>query len=271
MGDTETAQLHHWIYGVTPGVGYGNKAHSRGMNISLYESKLKGHLTPIRGEAVQGDGSVDMRMVHPVGTGEEMLISVLGKGPRDEEGRPTFANHSIVAATRLLKEGRTSFAALEAAVKEYDAKNPSVTGVMEKIEMPLLPADAPHQLGRGIRQHINRAAVETLASRRMGDAYGRTLVLARNSDPASRNALFYLLLELLNLKAEVPYFTGSSDAPTTPTLNYFNLVVAARGVRADNSWVLLDAAMEKAAIPHVPKRDAVYKVIEETYMREAGH
>jgi hypothetical protein len=270
MGDQETVQLHHWIYGVTPGVGYGNKANSRGMNTSLYEAKLKGHLTPIRGEAVQGDGGVDMRMIHPVGAGEEMLLSVLGKGPRDEEGRPTFANHSIVVPTRLLKEGRTSYAALDEAVRAYDVKNPGVVGAMEKIEISLYPAESPHPLGRGIRQHINRAAVETLASRRMSDSYGRTLVLARNSDPVARNTLLYLLVELVNLKCDVPAFTCSSDAPTTPTLNYFNLVVAARGVRADNSWVLLDAAMERPAVPHVPKRESVYKAIEEVFLHEAG-
>lgn len=270
MGDQETVRLHHWIYGVTPGIGYGSKGASRGLNTSLYESKLKGHLTPIRGEAVQGDGSVDMRMFHPVGAGEEVLLSVLGKGPRDEEGRPTFQNHSVVAPTALLKEGRVSLARLDQAVRDFDAANASAAGALELLEVPLNPPDSPHPLGKGIRQHMNRAAVETLATRRMADSYGRTLILCRGSVPPQRNTVLFLLIELLNLKCGVPLFTASSDAPTTPTLNFFNLIVAGRGVRADNSWVLLDAALEKPALGKIPARAEVYKRIEEAFLEEAG-
>jgi hypothetical protein len=270
MGDPETARLHHWIYGVTPGIGYGSKGASKGLNTSLYESKLKGHLTPIRGEAVQGDGSVDMRMFHPVGAGEEILLSVLGKGPRDEEGRPTFQNHSIVAPTALLKEGRLSLAQLDQSLRDYDVANPSAAGALELIEVPLNPADSPHQLGKGIRQHMNRAAVETLATRRLADNFGRTLILCRGSVAPQRNTVLYKLIELLNLKCGVPFFTGSSDAPTTPTLNFFNLIVSARGVRADNSWVLLDAALEKPALARLPKRDEIYQKIEAAFLEEAG-
>jgi hypothetical protein len=270
MGEGENVRLHHWLYGVTLGIGYGTKAVSKGLNTSLYESKLKGHLTPIRGEAVQGDGSVDMRMIHPVGAGEEILLSALGKGPRDEEGRPTFQNHSVIVPTTLLKEGRLSFAVLDQAIRDNDLKNPSQAGVMELMELPLLPADGGYRPGRGIRQQMNRAAVETLASRRMGDAYGRTLVLMRGSTPQQRNTALYLLYELLNFRCEVPFFTASSDAPTTPTLNFFNLLIASRGIRADNSWVLLDAALEKAAVARVAKKEAVYKQIEEAFAQEAG-
>jgi len=270
MGDEQSIKLHHWIYGSTHNIGYGTKATSRGLNTSLYESKLKGHLTPIRGEAVQGDGSLDMRMIHPVGAGEEILLSVLAKGPKDEEGRPTFANHSVISPTALLKEGRLSFPILDQAIRNFDAANPSVAGTVEPLDVPLNAPDSPHPLGKGIRQHLNRAAVETLASRRMADNYGRTLVLARGSIPSQRNTVLYLLYELLNFKCGIPFFTASSDAPTTPTLNFFNLIIAGRGVRADTSWVLLDAALEKPAISKVGSRADVYRMIDEAYLQEAG-
>src|SRR5258705_12980300 len=99
-------RLHHWVYGVTPGEGYGIKARSIGLNIALYEAPLQGKYTPIRGDAVQGVGGVNFRMVHPASSGEDVLLSRLGRGPPDELGRPTFQNHIAIAPRSALVECR---------------------------------------------------------------------------------------------------------------------------------------------------------------------
>ena len=256
-------KLHHWMYGVTPGQGYGIKGHSAGLNIAMYEAPLEGRYTPIRGDAVQGVGGVNFRMVHPASSGEDVLLSRLGKGPPDELGRPTFQNHIAIVPRAVLAEGRLTLAGVDKAIADFDTANPTLVGDLPPLEAAAAPAG--HRLGAGLKHLITRAAVETLATRRMKDVEARTLVLARESLPTVRNDLLFKLTELLVFKLGIPGFSSMSDAPTASALNSFNLVVAPRGVRADESWAIIESSMPAPVLPRVPKADAVYKVIEDSF------
>ena len=261
-------KLHHWLYGVTPGEGYGIKGRSAGLNVALVEAPLAGHYTPIRGDAVQGVGGVNFRMIHPASSGEDVLLSRLGKGPPDELGRPTFQNHIAVAPRVALAEGRVTLAGMDKAIAEFDKVNGSMVGELPALEVPLAPPG--YRLGSGLRSHMTRAAVETLATRRMKDLEARTLVLARETPPEIRNEVLYKLTELLVFKIGMPPFASMSDAPTASVLNEFNLVVAPRGVRADASWAILESSTPAALMPRVPKAEMVYRTIEESYAADTS-
>ncbi len=255
--------LHHWTYGVTPGEGYGIKAYSVGLNISLFDTALRGRYTPIRGDAVQSEGGVNSRMVHPASSGEDVLLSRLGKGPPDELGRPTFQNHLAVIPRELLVQKRVSLSGVDEVMGSFDLANPTALK-----DVGMLQVDPPleaHRLGAGLRQHLTRAAVETVATRKMTEADGRTLVLCRDTLPPIRNEVLFRLVELLNFGANLPPFTAMSDAPTASQLNAFDLVIAPRGVRADNSWVIVEAGLPAAPLPRVAKAEWVYQAIEESY------
>jgi hypothetical protein len=117
---------------------------------------------------------------------------------------------------------------------------------------------------------MTRAAVETLATRRMKDLDARTLVLARDTEPTIRNEVLYRLTELLVFKMGFPGFASMSDAPTASAMNAFNLVVAPRGVRADESWAIIETSLPAPVLPRVPKAEHVYAAIEESYAADSN-
>src|SRR5213594_3417630 len=81
----EAVEIDHWVYGAVPGTGYTTRAVSRGLNVSLYDAALQGHYTPIRPQAVQvASESLKLQMIHPVASGQEILLSHIGPGPSDE-------------------------------------------------------------------------------------------------------------------------------------------------------------------------------------------
>jgi hypothetical protein len=202
-------------------------------------------------------------MLHPASSGEDVLLSRLGKGPPDELGRPTFQNHIAVAPKSALAQARITLRGIDAAVAAFDAANPNLVGELPPLEVS--PAPVGYRLGTGLRVNVTRAAVETLATRRMKDMEARTLVLARESLPEVRNEILYRLTELLVFKLGLPAFSAMSDAPTASQLNRFNLVVAPRGVRADESWAIIECSLPAPVLPRVPKAEAFYQAIEESY------
>lgn len=269
--DGEFAEFDHWIYAVVPQVGYTTKALSKGLNVSLFDPYLRGHYTPIRGAVAQAvDGEIDLRMVHPVRTGREILLSKITRGVPDEAGRPTFSNHTLVAGTDLLRSGRVTLESTFQAMAKFDAKDPDATGEMDLLKVPLRSeAEGPPPFGMGIHKHITFSALETLATRIMTDANSRTLLLCRNSTAEARNTTLFLILELLGWRCGLPVPTAISDAPRSSALNYFNLVIAQRGVRADSSWAILESALTEPVLPRVLDRDVVYQVLSTTVRQSA--
>jgi len=215
---------------VTPGEGYGIKATSAGLNIALFEAPLRGHYTPIRGDTVQSSGGVNFRMIHPAASGEDVLLSRLGRGPADELGRPTFQNHIAIAPRELLESGRISLFSVDDALGNFDAKAVDPPKELGPLEVAAPPSG--YRLGAGLRGHLTRATVETLATRRIQDEYSRTLILCRDTPPQVRNEVLFRLIELLNFVARIKTFTGMSDAPTASAMNDFDLIVAPRGIRS---------------------------------------
>lgn len=256
-------RFDHWIYAVVPGVGYTTKAISRAFDAGLFDPYLRGHYTPIRAAAAQDiDGDIDLRMIHPVRTGSEVLLSRITRGVPDEAGRPTFTNHTVVARTDLLKAGRITLETVYRAMAEFDSKVLDPQGEMELLPVPLRPeGEAPPPFGEGVHKHLTFAALETLATRFLRDANSRTLLLCRNSTPEARNATLTLLVELLAWKCNIPLFPAISDAPRSSALNHFNLVIAQRGVRADSSWAILESALTEHVLPRVPDREEIYHAL----------
>ena len=264
--DADVVEVDHWIYGVVQGVGYTTKAASRGLSVSLYETHLRGHYTPIRPALVQSEGPVDLQMVHPVGSGEDFLLSRISRGPPDEAGRPTFRNHTAVAPAEVLRSGRITLEAVYRALGEFDKEAADLSGEMDTLKVPARSREAGGLFfGSGVHRYLTFPALETLATRMMTDPRSRTLLLCRDSTPDTRNTTLCLVVELLNWACGIPPFSAISDAPTASAMNFFRLVVAPRGVRADASWALLESAAIAPALPRVSGRDQVYEALAEAF------
>ena len=263
----ETIQLEHWIYGASPEKGYGTKAESMGLNGPLYQRYLGNHFTPVRVEkTASGSTVIDARMIHPAPANDEVLLSVLGRGVADEYNRPTIANHTVVIPGPLLRKGRLTFGMAESAVLEFDRKVPKASGRVEPLSLRLMADGAPRETpGTGIRRFITKAAVDTLVSRFLTDAQGRTLLLCRGSTHQYRNELLYKLVELLHAGGEIPLFTAISDAPTLSAMNHFRLAISSRGVRADGTWTLLDASIDRPTLQPIRGRTPVYSRVAEAF------
>jgi hypothetical protein len=268
----ESLQLEHWIYGASPEKGYGTKAESSGLNGPLYQRYLGTHFTPVRVEkTASGSTVIDARMIHPAPANDEVLLSLLGRGIPDEYNRPTIQNHTVVLPGKHLRSGRLTFAMAEAAILDYDRRVPKAVGRIEPLSLRLLPVDAPKEnMGAGIRRLITKAAVDTLVSRFLADPGGRTLLLCRGSTHQYRNELLYKLVELLGAGNEIPPFIAISDAPTLSAMNHFRLAISSRGVRADSTWTLLDASIDRATLDHVRGRAPVYSRIAEAFGTTPG-
>ena len=61
-----------------------------------------------------------------------------------------------------------------------------------------------------------------------------------------------------------------SDAPTASAMNDFNLVIAPRGVRSDNSWAIIESSLEAAPIRPAPRSEAVYAAIQQSFTADAA-
>lgn len=265
--DKPALELEHWIYGASHEKGYGTKAESRGLNGPLYGRYLGSHFTPVRVEKTAGGGTlIDARMIHPAPANNEVLLSILGRGVADEYNRPTIANHTVVVPGEPLRTGRIRFSDVEAAVLDFDHRNPKAAGRIDPIVVPIRGlAEMLEPVGAGIRRLITKAAVDTIASRFLTDPQGRMLVLCRGSTNQYRNELLYRLVELLHAGGEIPLFPAISDAPTLSAMNHFQLAISSRGVRADGTWTLLDASIDQAALPPIRGKPTVYTRIAEAF------
>ncbi len=123
--------------------------------------------------------------------------------------------------------------------------------------------------GSGIHKHLTFPAIETLATRIMTDPTSRTLLLCRNTTPDARNATLNLIFELLVWACGLPIPTAISEAPRASALNFFNLVIAPRGVRADSTWAILESALAQPVLPRVLDHDDVYQVLTATVRQSA--
>jgi hypothetical protein len=262
-----SVSLQHWIYGASPEKGYGMKAESHSLNGPLYLRYLAGHFTPVRVEKTSnGSTVIDARMIHPAPANDEILLSVLGRGVADEYNRPTIQNHTVVIPAQVIREGRLTFFDVEAAAADFDRHFPKAGGKIEPLDVGLRSGDEIlRPPGGGIRRLMTKAAVDTLASRFLGDLQGRTLVLCRGSSNQYRNELLYRLVELLAAGGEIPLFPAISDAPTLSAMNHFRLAISARGVRADATWTLLDASIDHAALPPIRGKNPMYARIGEAF------
>jgi hypothetical protein len=267
MNEPSDLTLEHWIYGASPEKGYGIRAESHRLNGPLYMRYLASHYTPVRVEKTANGGTViDARMIHPAPANDEILLSVLGRGVADEYNRPTIQNHTVVIPATPIREGRLTFFDVEAAVFDFDRRQPKAAGKIDPITLRTRGLDATdHPAGHGIRRLITKAAVDTLASRFLSDPQGRTLILCRGSTNQYRNELLYRLMELIAAGSELPLFPAISDAPTLSAMNHFRLAISSRGVRADATWTLLDASIDQAALPPTRGKSAVYARIGEAF------
>src|SRR5437879_6293256 len=118
----------HWLYGAVPGTGYTTKAVSKGLDAGLYDQYLRGHYTPIRAATAQSyEDPIDLHIIHPVHGGREILLSRITRGPPDEAGRPTFANHTGAAHTEPLRPARVT---LDSSSQALRARVRKVTELM---------------------------------------------------------------------------------------------------------------------------------------------
>ncbi len=265
--DENTIALEHWIYGASPEKGYGTKAESHNLNGPLYMRYLDGHFTPVRVEkTASGSTVIDARMIHPAAVNDEVLLSILGRGVADEYNRPTIANHTVVIPSKLLKSGRLTLQMAEMATVEYDRHNPKAAGHVDPVQVPLRETPEGGTLSAlGLKRLITKPAVDTLVTRLLADPQARTLILCRGSSHQHRNELLYRLVEFFLSGTEMPLFKAISDAPTLSAMNHFRLAISSRGVRADGTWTLLDASIDRPSLAPVRGKVPVYNRVAEAF------
>ncbi len=265
--DENSTELEHWIYGASHEKGYGTKAESRNLNGPLYMRYLDGHFTPVRVEkTANGNTIIDARMIHPATVNDEILLSILGRGVADEYNRPTIANHTIVIPAPLLRSGRLTLQDAETAVVDYDRKNPKAAGRIDPIVVPLRdPTQREVLPSLGLKRLITKPAVDTLVTRLLSDPEARTLILCRESSHQHRNELLYRLVEFFLVGTDVPLFKSISDAPTLSAMNHFRLAISSRGVRADATWTLLDASIDKPSLQPIRGKVPIYSRVAEAF------
>jgi len=268
-----TLKLEHWIFGSAPGVGYSVLAKSEDLNLSFYARRLDGIYTPLSGENLHGDETVvDVLMTHPASSGNELLFSLIGPGPLDEEfRRRTFVNHTAVVPVSALKSGRLGFEDVERAIRAYDAAPPPPGAPVRPLTVPVRAlAGPPTWAGNGIAKYLSEASAETLLTRLMKEPEGRTLILSRDTGPADRRRMLTKVLEACALACGLPFVSAMSDAPALPVAARFQLVVSARAFRTDNSWALLDNALEAPSLPRVDNEDARYAALSRCFQADPG-
>jgi hypothetical protein len=262
------ARLQHWIFGSAPGTGYGVVAQTPDLNLGFYAKRLDGIYTPLTGENLHGDEAVvDVLMAHPASSGTELLLSWIGPGPTEEEfHRRTFVNHTVVAPVAPLRDGRLGFAAIEEAVRTFDRSRVRPTGSLEPLVVPLVAGRGPGGWAEtGVRRYLSNASAETLLTRMLTAPDDATLVLSRQSSPAERRETLYRILETFHLACGLPFVSSLSDAPALPVVSRFQLVVAARAIRTDGSWALLDNTLESPTLPRVVGQESRYAALDRCY------
>src|SRR2546425_12696924 len=101
-------------------------------------------------------------MMHAVRTGRELRLSRITRGPPDEAGRPTFANHTVVARGDVLRSGRVTLDAVYAAVSEFDRKTPDALGGGAPLKIRTRPEEeGPPPFGSGSPRQLTFPAPQT--------------------------------------------------------------------------------------------------------------
>ncbi len=268
-GAREAVALDHWIFGRPLDEGYRVMAVARGMNLTVYAPLVAGHYTPLRGivSNTVDPRPVDVRMVHGVPGGEELLLSVLERGLPDGAGRDTYRNHTAVLPLSLLRERRLTLAHVAEAAKAFDRDQPRAHGDIDPLVVPLIddPGALP-PLGSGLRAQASKASVEAIAYRWSQERDAHTLLYCPTSQDPDRVDTLYLLLEVLVLAGGLPVPTAISDAPPPSQVDAFDVVISAKGVRSDPTrWAIVVASRGDASYPRTPALSAVYSAIDRAY------
>ena len=263
-----TLRLEHWLYGSVPEVGYSVRAQSAGLNLSFYARRLDGIYTPLTGESLHGDdGAVDVLMVHPASSGAELLVSLIGPGPLDEEyRRRTFVTHTAVVPTDALLDGRLGLDEVDRAIREFDVTPVPASGAIDPLIVRVTDSSGPPASPTpGIGRFLSFASAETLLTRCLKEPDGRTLVLCRDATPTVRRLTLMRIVEVFNLVCQLPFVSALSDSPAGPVASRFQWAVAARAFRTDSSWALLDNALDAPTLPRVPDEVLRYEKLTECY------
>ncbi|HXY47294.1 MAG TPA: hypothetical protein VEK13_05310 [Thermoplasmata archaeon] len=262
-----TVPLQHWVFGSSPEVGYGIKAKSPDLNLSMYDRRLDGIYAPLTGATLHGEtGPLDVLMTHSANSATELLFSLITPGPDDSFGRKTYINHTAVLPLEPLQKGRLWFADVESAIRRFDASHAEDLGPVDPLTVAVHDElEAQDRVGAGIGRYLSRASAETLLTRMASDADARTLVLCRDSSPAERRATLLKIIEALNLACKIPIVSGLSDIPTGSAQARFQLVISARAFRADSTWALLDNALETPSLPRLEDPQGRYAALDRCY------
>jgi hypothetical protein len=260
--------LDHWIYGRPKEEGYRVMAMSKGLNLNLYEPPIARHYTPLRGiisntvERVE----VDVRMVHPVPSGEEILVSSLNRGLPDASGRDTYINHTVIVPISLLREGRIGLPAVVDAAQAFDRKSPGASGDLEPLAVPLVDPTRNPPLGDGLRNHVSKASVESLIYRYVHERDSKTLLYCPRSGDSDRITILYLLLEVMCWGSGLPVPVIISDSPPPSQLDPFQMIVSSKGVHGDPSrWAVVEGSMNAPLYARDPALTKTYDILDRAY------
>jgi hypothetical protein len=266
-GGGDAVVLDHWIFGRPKEEGYRVMAVSKNLNLNLYEAPIARHYTPLRGivSNTVDQKDVDIRMVHPIPGGEEVLVSVLNRGLPDGAGRETYRNHTVIVPISLLRDSRISIPTVVDAAKAFDKASPGISGEIEPLVIPLQPAQSG-TFGVGLRNHVSKAAIETLVYRYTQERDSKTLLYCPRSEDPDRVTILYLLLEVMCWGSGIQVPVAISDSPPPSQLDPFQIVISSKGVHGDPSrWAIIEASMDQPQYPRHPSLTKVYDILDKAY------
>ena len=257
-------EFHHLVFGVKPGEGYTLAAWSPGVARGRYESRLQGHLIPVRDAVLEEPGFGDAIAILQIPGFRELLLCRIARGTVDEFGRRTLANHMCVVPRSVVASGGTNLRAVLRAMRDFSAKNPEVQGEIPFLQVGPPEPPSPEEV---LPKLVSQYSLESAVNRYFGSPAGGVVLLCRETTSQERVDISLALFEFLDLRHSVVTLHLISGGPTRTSRDLFNLIVTARGVGLEGSdkWVAFRHDLDGPVIPRSGGRPEVYGAIGQWY------
>lgn len=225
--------IEHYIYGSYG--GYKMKAQSSGVDPAAHTDPYKGYFFPITQADVKTLGEV--RVILPAGP-NTMLLARIVKGPRDDHGRETMANHTAIIPKHLLYQGILTYEDVDNAMIEFEKDGVNSIGKILPLAMPKSkqPADMS-----ALKDMLSKDIVDNIINHYKSDKDRRIFLFYKGGDPAQRIKLAYLLSMLLDVKMGLIPLSLFTDKPYFSATNIFNLVISRvmANIKPGGEWVVM--------------------------------
>lgn len=228
--------LEHYIYGVRSGFGYGMKAYSEGVDIEKDTALYRGMYLPIR----QSDSKYlkEIRSILSPGS-DYILFSRIIKGPDDEYGRATMANHTVIVPRHYIKEKILSYEAINQAMKKFESEKLEEEGNIPPL---VVPASDTKDLHYNLKDLLPEETFIALLNHYLEDEDRKVFLLYRRSNAEKRIRIAYAISYTLDINMEVKPLSIFTDFPHPNAKKVYNLIIspAMIDIKPGGDWVMLN-------------------------------